>query len=246
VFIEEWCFEMRIIGLLIDLVYKSLFLRGEGGYRSVCLPLKILFVVVSIYYFLVSGMYGSIILIIIVSILGLLDYGYKWIISAYTLSSIPGVWYALTAYILGLLNPSLMPNIWGLLSIYFRTTCFSYLLLFILAITSPTRLANIIYRLGFGKTASAPLLLWRMMPYGLKAMQESLAIGELKGEPVSKRLAPAIASLIEYSKYVGEANYYRLRSPMRISIPLFTDKKYSVILLITSLIISLLIITSYL
>ncbi len=236
---------MRIIGVLIDLVYKSLFLRGESGYRSVYSLVKMFFIIVSLYYFLVSGMNGSVILIIIVSILGLLDYGREWVISAYTLSSIPGIWYALTAYILGLFNPSLMPSIYGLLSIYLRTTCFSYILLFILAIISPTRLTNIIYRLGFRENASAPLLLWRMMPYGLKAMQESLAIGELKGEPVSRRLAPAIASLIEYSRYVDEANYYRLRSPMRRSIPLLIDKKYSVILLIASLIILLLIIISY-
>lgn len=224
---------MRIIGLLVDLVYKSLFLKGEESYRATSSSLKTLLIALMLLYFIIDPLKSPVVLICMICILGIIGYSFAWFLSAYILSSMPGMWYALTALLfsyIGLSEPIMLADA---IIIYLRTACFSLILLFFGSMISPARLTNILFKLSLRRNAVAPILLWRVMPYGLKSMQESLAIGELKKESVSKRLGPAIASLLEYSSMVRESNYYRLNIEMIYPIPAKDSWKYNLLIIIS-------------
>lgn len=232
---------MRIIGILVDLVYKSLFLKGEEGYRATSSLVKILLLALMLTYFLLDpSLYSSINIVLLILVLGITGFSFSWFLSSFTLSSIPGLWYAVTALLFSYTGLSEPLSYTDALIIYLRTTTFSLILLFFGSIISPVRLANVLFRLGFRKNSVAPILLWRSMPYGLKSMQESLAIGELKKENVGKRLGPAMASLLEYSDMVRESNYYRINTLMKHAFPVKSSRKHNLLLIITCVIIGIL------
>ena len=104
------------------------------------------------------------------------------------------------------------------------------MILFIASIISPTKTANILLRIK-REASTIPLLLWRITPYGLTTTMDSLAIGRLKKEKTKARIAPAIASLMEYGDLVKEINYYRLMSTPKYPIPIENSLKYTIILL---------------
>ncbi|MCD6300835.1 MAG: hypothetical protein J7L82_02050 [Staphylothermus sp.] len=221
---------MSLIGALVNLVYKTFFLVGESSYRRTPTPLKIVFTIISLGILFYNPYMGSLVILVLISILGGFGYSDKWVYAALTLSSIPGIWYALTAYILGLAGLTESITLIQAFWIYIRTTAISYLILFIASIISPTKTANILLRIK-REASTIPLLLWRITPYGLITTMDSLAIGRLKKERTKTRIAPAIASLIEYGELVKEINYYRLTCVPKYPIPIENSLKYTIILL---------------
>ncbi|MCD6195778.1 MAG: hypothetical protein J7J82_03220 [Staphylothermus sp.] len=221
---------MSLIGVLVGLVYKTFFLMGETSYRKTPTLLKLLFTITSLTVLIYNPYTGSIIILVLVSVLGFLGYTGKWVYASLTLSSIPGIWYALTAFILGLAGLTQSITLIQALWIYIRTTTISYLILFIASMISPTKIANMLLHVK-REAATTPILLWRITPYGLTTIMESLAIGRLKKEKTKTRIAPAMASLIEYGELVKEINYYRLMSELKYPIPIKNSVKHTIILL---------------
>ena len=234
---------MQIIGILVGLIYRTLFMTGESGLRNVPSILKIILIVLSalIYIPLYREPYVPLLIILII---GLLGFNRWWAAASLSLSSIPGIWYGLTAYLFGLAGFSNYITPLEAIMIYFRTTYISLLVLFAGSIISPVRLANLMIKIGLGDKAITPIILWRTMPAGLHDMMEALAIGSLKGEKAWKRLGPATASMLEYSQFVWENNYHRLESSLKSRLPCRVEKKYTV-LIIAGIIIDALIITLY-
>ena len=221
---------MPLIDALVGLVYKTFFLVGESSYRKTPSILKVFFTIISLLVLINNPYMGSLTILFLVSILGVIGYSNKWVYASLTLSSIPGVWYALTAYVLGLIGFTQQITLTHTLWIYIRTTTISYLILFIASMISPTKIFNILLHIK-RDAATTPLLLWRITPYGLTTIMESLAIGKLKKEKTRSRIAPAMASLIEYGELVKEINYYRLMNPPKHPIPIENSLKHTIILL---------------
>ena len=227
---------MQVIGFFISLIYRSLFLTGERNFRNTNPILKLAVLILFFVYYLTQPI-ASLAIILIITAFALIGYNIYWVFSAFTLSSIPGIWYALTALMFSYLKLSGIVTPLDSFWIFLRATALSYIILFYGSMISPTRLANILYKLGKGKESSIPLLIWRITPYGLNSMTESLAIGDLKGEKVSKRLGPAVASLLEYGNMTREACYYRLNNTVKITIPTSSSKKHTLMLLLMLLIL---------
>jgi hypothetical protein len=199
--------------LLVELVYRSLFLRGEESFRLVDSYTKLLFIGMGITCIIICGDPGLIATLLLCVGLGLYGEGKSWAASSLGLSSIPAAWYGLTAYFVSVMGYGPRITLWDSLMIYTRVLSYSEILIFAASIISPLKLTNLLIRLG-GRTSSIiPPLIWRLTPMGLRYMVESLEIGRLKGEPASKRLAPAIAVMLEAGRRILEANYYRLDAP---------------------------------
>ncbi len=165
-----------------------------------------------------------------------LVYGSTWVYSATLLSSVPGVWYGLTAYIISLLGIPPVITVFDAFMIYLRTTTISLAILFIASMISPVELTNLLYKIGAGEKALALQLLWRLTPLGLRYMSDSLIVGNLKGESIKYRIAPAIASLLETGWRIEEACYYRLKTSMTYKLYRRYSIKYTVLLVAVSLI----------
>ncbi len=227
---------MRIIGLLVGLVFRSFFQTGEIGFRKAHIIAKIVFLVTALSIFIFCGKYTTLAILLVIVLLGAIGYGVWWSISSYTLSSIPGLWYAGTALILSYLNLSPIVTPLDAIWIYVRATTLSLVIIFVGAAISPVQLSNMLHH--FSKQAPIMIYLtWRIMPYGLKEMTESLIIGDLKGEKASTRLAPAIASLLETGIRIKEANPFRLETTPKQKIPYTCSVKYTFLLLVASIII---------
>ena len=230
---------MQVIGGLVDLVYKSIFQTGEEGLRRAHPASKVLYLVLSAALLaLKPGLEPGLLVLAASLALGLYGFGLWWIVSSYTLSSIPGLWYSLTALLLSRIGYIGWVSPLEALTIYIRATSVSLLLLLMLSSLSPTRLANALNRVS-GKASLAVYLTWRMTPYAFKSTVESLAIGRLKGEPARARVAPAIAYMLELGSKVREANAYRLRSPPSHKVPTPHQIKYTIAFTAASLLIAL-------
>ena len=70
---------MSLIGVLVGLVYKTFFLMGETSYRKTPTLLKLLFTITSLIVLIYNPYTGSIIILVLVSVLGFLGYTGKWV-----------------------------------------------------------------------------------------------------------------------------------------------------------------------
>lgn len=227
---------MRIIGLLVGLVFRSFFQTGEIGFRKAHMIAKTVFLIATLGVFVSCGKYTTLAILLVVVLLGIIGYGAWWLVSSYVLSSIPGLWYAGTALILSYLNLSPIVTPLDAIWIYVRATTLSLIIIFMGASISPIQLSNILYHIN----KHAPIMIyltWRIMPYGLKEVIESLIIGDLKGEKAPARLAPAIASLLETGIKIKEANPFRLNIAPKQKIPYTCSVKYTLLLMATSIIV---------
>lgn len=228
---------MQVIGALVDLVYKSIFQAGEEGLRRAHPASKLLYLALSAALLALKPGWEPGLLVLASSLtLGLYGFGMWWVVSSYTLSSIPGLWYSLTALLLSRIGYIGWVSPLEALTIYIRATSISLLLLLMLSSLSPTRLANALSRVS-GRASLALYLTWRMTPYAFRSTVESLAIGRLKGEPARARIAPAIAYVLELGSKVREANAYRLRVSLKYGIPVPVSIKYTAVFMIASTII---------
>jgi len=222
---------LQLIGLLVGLIYRSLFHKGEEGIRrSPCL-LKLLLLIFSalLYKAFYLRPYVPLVLFIIFGALGL---GLMWTYSSFILSSIPAAWYGITAYLYWVFEGQKGALVENAIMIYLRTTYISFVALLFLAVISPIQVSRILHRLGFRKGSLLPLLLWRITPAGISNMMNSLALGTLKGESGWRRLGPALASMIEEGQNVWKINYYRLESEPLIPLEYNYSKRYTLMIVI--------------
>lgn len=220
---------MPIISFLVNHIYKSLFLRGEEGFRKAHAIVKTLFILTTIYLYVVKHDYlSTFYLLTLVVLLSLVDKGVKWIYSVTILSLIPALWYALTSYLFILLGLTTQHVDTPL--VFLRTFTLSYMIIFYASIISPTTIYNILLRIGLRRQAVAPLLTWRIIPYGLVNMVEALSITKLKKEKIGRRIAPAIASIIEIGNNIRESSYPKIYGEPTYAIPRKTSREYNIIL----------------
>ena len=212
-------------------MYRALFLKGEGSIRSVYSTAKLTYTVIIVLSIIIGRDKALLILLLAHVLMGALFIGREWASASIILSSIPAGWYALTAYTVSLLGIPPYVSLVDALMIYARVLSYSITILFIAYMVSPVRLANILIKMGKPGSSIMPLLTWRLMPLGLKFMRESMMIGSLKGEPASRRLAPALAALLEAGGKTLHANYHRLGSPPIHALPVRNNVKYTVVIL---------------
>ncbi len=222
---------MQLLGVLVGLIYRSLFQSGEEGLKRThwTFKLALLLILILLYFRFYTRPYIPLGLVIVYGVMSL---GSLWTLSTFTLSSIPAVWYGVTAYLYAFFSSNYSLTPLGALMIYFRTTYISFLILFIASILSPVQLSRILFSIGLKKESLFPLILWRSMPAGISDMLNSLAIGSLKGEKSWKRLGPALASMLEYGQNVWRINYYKLESEPLIAIKYEYSKRHTLLIIL--------------
>lgn len=228
---------MSLIGWLIDVVYRSLFIASDSGYRRAHLLSKAVFIL-SIILLIALNPRRTYLLIFLISPISLLYPGPEWLLAVTTLSSLVGVTLAGSAFLLSLLGLFEM-TILQFIEIIARTIGISLGVVFSFTIISPIEIYNIIYTLHGGRLSVIPLLLWRMIPQGMRYFVESIQVGRLKQERVTKRIPPAVAGMIEISTLIEEYSYWRLRTTPKGTIGYERSYKYTIVLLIIALLISL-------
>lgn len=229
---------MRVIGALVSLIYRSLFLQGTSGAKAAHSLSKLAYVsaFIAAAYFRGDGVYVA---AATAAFISLADSGLDWAGAAVILSSIPATWYALTAYLISLAGVPPVVTLVDAVVIFTRALAYSVTIMFIIYSIDPVSISNALHALGARKASSAPLLIWRVMPYGLSTMMESLAIGELKGESASKRLAPAIAAIIEHGRGIEASAYLRLAAPMVHRLPRRVNGFFTALFLLSAVAIIL-------
>jgi len=234
---------VSVLGFLISCIYRALFLRGEEGFRAAHWASKLIFTSAALWLLACTrSPIPALYLTLLVAVLGLIDKGSEWVLAALTLSSIPAAWSSLTTLIMLLTGYSLTPAV--LFNIFTRTLAISLAILFAASMISPTRLYNALYRLNLRGHAVIPIFTWRMVPYGLNTVVESLAIARVKGEKVYSRIAPAIASVIEFGDYVREACYIKLVGRPLYRIPVKTSKLHTLLLLTVAALVVVIAVTA--
>lgn len=219
---------MRVIGALVSLIYRSLFLKGASGAKAAHSLAKLAYVSAFVVAAYLRGD-SAYVAAATAALIAIADSRLDWVGPAVILSSIPAAWYAITAYLISLAGIPPTVSLADAAAIFGRTLAYSLTIMFIVYSVDPVSLSNALHALGARKASSFPLLIWRVMPYGLSAMIESLSIGELKGEKVSKRIAPAIATIIEHGRGIEASAYLRLASEMIHRLPRRTNSFFTIL-----------------
>lgn len=228
---------MGFMEWFIGIIYKSLFLAGDAGFRRAHFLAKAVFIL-SVALLISRNPAKSYLLIGFLTPLGLIFPGLEWVVATLGLSGFTGLLLSLSAYLLSLLGLYQM-HLHQILDIVLRTIGISFGILFSFNIISPIELYNALYILRGRKVAVIPLLLWKMIPQGLRNFVDSLMVGYLKREFFAKRIPPAVASVIETSSFIEEYCYWKLRIPVKTRINLERSYKHTIILLMISLFITL-------
>ena len=224
---------MRVIGALVSLIYRSLFLKGVSGAKAAHSLARLAYVSAFVAAVYLRG--DSVFLAAATAaLMAFADSRLDWVGPATILSSIPATWYALTAYLISLAGVPPVVTLADAVIIFARTLALSLTIMFIIYSIDPVSISNALYALGARRASTAPLLVWRVMPYGLSAMMESLAIGELKGEGVGKRIAPAVAAIIEHGRGIEASAYLRLSAPMVHGLPRRVDTFFTALFLLSA------------
>ncbi|MEM4487816.1 MAG: hypothetical protein QXK88_03310 [Desulfurococcaceae archaeon] len=223
---------MGFIGWLVSIVYKSFFLFGDEGYRKAHYLSKIIFVSVVLLLMMTIPERAYLMSFIIIP-LGLLSPHPEWILASTILSSLAGLYLSISAYILSFTGLYYMETL-QILEIAGRAIGFSLSLIFIFATISPIEIHNLLYFLRSKRSCVFPLLLWRLVPYGLKNFMDSLSVGSLKGEQVTKRIPPAVASMIEIGRFIDEYCYWRLKTGVKTPLKLNKNSVYTFLLIVGS------------
>lgn len=235
----EWVETMGFISWLVSIVYKILFLKGDTGFRQAHWVVKMLHLSLIVFILLENHLRSLTGMAVLSLILGLVSPGYEWAISILALSSLISLYMSLTAMIASIIgfapvDASLIPFI------AVKTLALSVILAFAFIIVSPLEVSSLLIKLGARRAGNVPLLIWRLMPYGLKSFTESLAIGYVKKEKTLNRIPPAVASLLEIGGFIEEYCFYKLNTPAKYPVLPAYSFKYSIILAVNDLIYFLL------
>ncbi|MEM0380647.1 MAG: hypothetical protein QXP71_04900 [Desulfurococcaceae archaeon] len=224
---------MNPINLIVQHIYRSLFLTKQTTLRKTNLFVKIIFIISTIYCYVIS-LDKPLLLIHIITvlvILSLIDRGLEWIFSVIIVSIIPGLWFSLTTLLLKLTG-FIEIDLSTIFMIFIRTIIVTYTIIFCFSIIDPVEVYNLLIRIGLNKYAVIVLLIYRLTPYGLNSFIESLNISRLKEEDIKSRLAPAVASIIETASYINEYGYFKIHCSPRYVIETLLNRFYSIVLLI--------------
>lgn len=229
---------MGFLTWLISVVYKSMFLTGDTGLRKAHIASKALFTFSLILVYMHSPEKAPLLLPILL-LLGFLHAGLEWIIATLTLTGLVSAYLASSAYLLSLTGLYTMTPL-EVLSVTLRSITVGFALILLFNVISPVELYNALHALGAKRFSSYPLLVWRLIPLGLRNFVDSVAVGYLKREKITSRIPPATASVIEAGWFIEEYLYWRLRVKSKTQIPLSRSIVYSIVLVVTSLITLLL------
>lgn len=228
---------MTLIGILVSIVHKSLFMSGDTGFRTAH-PISKLAFLVSLVALLAKGPSRVLAITPVILLLGAVHPGYEWVAASAILSGLVGLYMGTSAYLLSLLGLYEM-GLFDVVNITLRTFSFSVSTIFVFNSLSPLEFYNVLLLLGARRASSYPILVWRFMPQGLKNFVDSLMVGYLKKERSYKRLPSAVASFIEIRKLVDEYCYWRIRTQAKVTINIDRDQNYTFMLLVASLAIAL-------
>jgi hypothetical protein len=230
---------MGFFNWVLSIIYKSMFLTGDSGLRRAHVLSKLAFTISLI---LVHVVYSekSIAILPVLIVLGIAHAGLEWIIAVLSLIGLVGVYLASSAYLLSLTGLYYMAPL-QILTIALRATTVAMSIILLFNIISPIELYNLLHVLRARHFSTYTLLLWRLMPLGLKNFTDSLAVGYLKKETTVKRIPPATASIIESGWFIEEYNYWRLRVSSKTHIPVTRTIIHTIILLLSSLTILLIV-----
>jgi len=229
---------LTILGSLVYIVYKALFITGDHGYRTSHSLSKLLFTL-SIILYVVRLPHSTHLVALIVVVLGLIHPGLEWLLATSLLAGLVGFYMGISAYLLSMLGLYQM-HLHNVLVIALRTYSISLTGVFVFTTITPIELYNLLLILGLSRASNYPLLVWRLMPQSLRNFLDSISVGGLKKEPATSRVPAAVASVIEMGWFVEEYSYWRLRAKPKTPIHIDRSTKYTVILLASSLLISLL------
>jgi len=223
---------------ILSVIYKSFFLTGDEGFRRAHVLAKATFIL-SIILLILKNPARSYLLALFIIPIGLIYPGFEWVVAVTTLTALVGFAMGASAYLLSLTGLYHMTPL-ELLLIMARSIGLGMGLVFMFVIISPIELFNLLYLLGFRSAAVVPLLLAKTTPLGVRSFLDSLMVGSLKHEAFTKRIPPAVASLIEVGRFIDEYCYWKLRIPARKMIAINRSYNYTVILLIISLLLAIL------
>ncbi len=220
---------MSIIGWLIGLIERSIFLGGEIKARLAHPLSKIAYLAILIYTISRGDLIPVGIALASIIILGATAIGVESILSTLIVSSIPAFWLASTAYVGGIAGITPYITLVTAIGIFIRSMTFSSAILLFIASLNPTRIANLLIRLGKKTWTVYPLLSWRLIPQGLHDMGEALSIYKLKKATLWKSIASSIATIIDYTNRIEESAFYRIEAGLEEQIPLKTNIVWSTI-----------------
>ena len=223
---------MSLIAALVNLVYRALFLRGEEGFRLSYTWSKLLYLASGLLVVTKPGAVSALVVMGSTLPLSVVWPGWSWLYSALVLSLIPAAWFSLTAYVSGYVG---LPGVdaVGAVVVLVRSLAVSLLILFLAAALSPVKVANILLRLR--APGYYPLLTWRTIPYGLRVLVDSIHIGVLKREKPHRRLAPAVAIMLEYGGFVEEYNWLKVGGRVKGVLPTRSSAVHTALLTAASL-----------
>lgn len=224
---------MSFLAGLISIIYNVLFLRGEEGFRRASSLSKLMFIM-AVITLMVKNPEKVFILGILVMIMGVYYPGVKWLYSTLILTSIFGAYMGLSTLMSNLLGWSSL-SIIEVIFIAVRTMVISFSIIFVFVIISPTSLTNLMLRIGLKRRyVHVPMLIWRLIPYGIRSFIDAIMIGYLKREKTIARLPVVVAGVWEMGSFVEEYCYHRLNAQLNSPIILVRESYTADILLVFS------------
>ena len=207
-----------MLNVLVSKIYKALFLRGEDiEAKRVHIIVKFMFLIIGLVSIYMGHYITSIFSILVIFLLSLY-YGLKSeYISSIIIASIPALWLALTNFIVVFLLKSII-DVNAILIVFIKVISATLIILWFMFILTPIELYNIIIKLRRGNPVY-PLLTWRLIPLGLREVEESYIIQRMKNEPIWKSLAISTASMIERGDKIIEANIHKLSIKLNKPLP---------------------------
>lgn len=227
---------MSVLGALVSLIYKSFFLKGDVGFRLAPPLAKLLLLASILFTYVRAPTWEFAIFLTAIAIAGLISPGFQWLYSALTLSGIVAAYMSLTALLLSVIGITSAP-LSSIPFIFIRSLYISFSLMFLFSTISPLDIANLMNSLGMKRACLYPALVWRVVPFSLKAFLDSIQLAAAKGEGVIQRIPPATAAILEAGTYFDEYNYARLESPLPRGIKLRRSAGYAYALLLLSIIL---------
>lgn len=229
---------MRLLQSILSLIYRSIFVASDSGYRLAHLLSKVAFIASLALY--IARTPDKAYAFAIVMVLGLVHPGVDWVLSALKLSLLAGTVAVLIALLASLVGVYTVHPL-QVLGVIANTANVVSATLFSLSIISPTEIYNAVLKLGGKRVATVALLSWVLVAQYLKQLQESLGLSNLKAKYRAKTSPSKIASrLLEVSRFFEEYRYWRIRAPAEMSMSFDRSYKYTAVLLIATLLVTFL------
>lgn len=210
---------LEIISRLIYLIYKALFLKGDYGLKKTHILIRISISISLLILYWLNG-YFILLALLLVYLIGLLGFGREWVIPVSILTSIPSIWFSISTYVLSVIGYIQPVNYTNLLWIFIKSLTLGSIITLFFNMINVTELYNILLSIKLNNFSIIPLLIWRITPLSLMSTYESLLISRIKGEKIGKRIAPALAVILETGDLIYESSYYKLAGKPKKKIPI--------------------------